>query len=230
MTALVDDFTSTGKKLFFHQEAMKNLQNGKGQPITTHVMLCDHCQHSCSFCSVQTRGEDSLAYDDVLAYLDILLRYSLRGVILSGGGNPILYKCKKTGKNFNDIAPSKTTLGLSYVFADIYDEPADPHHGKVSTQGDLITLDRSKLTPTRWASERIPELTRQIRHYIDIHKPTYCRILPNCLEPNMIQQRCEQLQLMANEINDGIGEVCFVQNKPPAAPNVCLLGFPHPVL
>ena len=35
---------------------------------------------------------------------------------------------------------------------------------------------------------------------------------------------------MANEINDGIGEVCFVQNKPPAAPNVCLLGFPHPVL
>ena len=112
MTALVDDFTSTGKKLFFHQEAMKNLQNGKGQPITTHVMLCDHCQHSCSFCSVQTRGEDSLAYDDVLAYLDILLRYSLRGVILSGGGNPILYKCKKTGKNFNDIVSAIHERGL----------------------------------------------------------------------------------------------------------------------
>lgn len=107
-----DSYTSTGAKFFAHQEAMKNLQNGKGQAITTHVMLCDYCQHQCAFCSVASRPGDSLAFDDVMAYLDILLRYGLKSVILSGGGNPILYKCKKTGKNFNDVVDAIHANGL----------------------------------------------------------------------------------------------------------------------
>jgi len=315
MVALNDTFTSTGHKFFAHQEAMQNLKNGKGQPVVTHVMLTDVCNHTCAFCSVQARAGDSLAFDDVMAYLDILQKHSLRAVILSGGGNPILYKCKKTGKNFNDVVdaihargleiglitngmplqsvhphlgqnvtvnadgsgvvenkygcprktwkgirvstldkltwirismagldheenevyvpdidPSKTTLGFSYVAHDIYTEPADPHHGKVSTVSDIITLDRTNLE-TRHFEDRIGELIDQITHYVDKYKPRYVRMLPNCLEPSLIPQRCEQLQSMADLINYRTRyNAAFVQQKPPAAPKACYLGYIHPVL
>jgi len=112
MTQLLQEFTSTGSKLFFHQEAMQKLRNGKGQPVVSHVMLTDVCNHSCAFCSVQARAGDSLAFDDVMAYLDILIKYGLKAVILSGGGNPILYRCKKTGKNFNHVVSEINERGL----------------------------------------------------------------------------------------------------------------------
>ena len=298
---LNDTFTSTGAKFFAHQEVMTKLRNGKGQPITTHVMLTDVCQHTCAFCSVQARAGDSLAFDDVMSYLDILLRYGLKSVILSGGGNPILYKCKVTGKNFNnvvdaihtrgleiglitngmllreyvsawddgvptfreswgtvrpetldkltwvrismagldhderevfvpDINPGRTTLGFSYVAHDLYQEPADRHHGKVSTQLDLISGNKCRVPDWTFES-RIGELMEQITFYVNVYEPRYVRLLPNCLEPRLIPRRCEQLGEMAQAINRTVGaDVVFVQQKPPKAPHACYLGYIHPVL
>jgi len=264
--------------------------------VTTHVMLTDVCNHTCAFCSVQARAGDSLPFDDVMAYLDILLRFGLKAVILSGGGNPILYRCKKTGKNFNDVVdaihsrgleiglitngtplvrragfktwkgvkpitldkltwirismagldheerevyvpdidPTKTTLGFSYVGHDIYTEPADPHHGKVSTPHDLLSGDKHR-APDEPFESRIQWLTEKITHYVLKHKPKYVRLLPNCLEPELIPRRCEQLNEMARCINlhvddSGFTEVAFVQQKPPRAPKACYLGYIHPVL
>lgn len=313
MTALNDVFTSTGHKFFAHQEAMKNLRNGKGQPVVTHVMLTDVCNHKCAFCSVQARAGDSLPFHDVMSYLDILRGYGLKAVILSGGGNPILYKCKRSGNNFNDVVdaihsrgleiglitngmplreyeydiavtqsmsyepldievirrtrkswqtvrpetldkltwvrismagldhaerevyvpdvdPSKTTLGFSYVAHDIYTEPADPHHGKVSTHRDLLSGNPMR-DPT-WAFEdRIGTLTSSIDYYVQRFRPKYVRLLPNCLEPSLIPCRCDQLKEMADKVNSRYGsDVVFVQQKPPKAPRACYLGYIHPVL
>lgn len=310
--SLNDTFTSTGHKFFAHQEAMANLRNGRGQPIVTHVMLTDVCNHSCAFCSVQARAGDSLPFDDVVSYLKILVGYGLKAVILSGGGNPILYKCKSTKADFNDVVaaihrmgleiglitngmplkswgwkedskgewwnedhiltrnswksvlpstldkltwvrismsgldheerevyvpdidPSKTTLGFSYVGHDIYEEPADPHHGKVSTTRDLLTLGTARVgLKTQWMEERLPELIKQIGDYVQRYNPRYVRLLPNCLEPSKIKQRCLLMKGMAFHINNvyaGGRDVVFVQHKPPAAPKACLLGAVHPVL
>jgi MoaA/NifB/PqqE/SkfB family radical SAM enzyme len=281
---LKDTYTSTGSKFFCHQEAMTKLRNGKGQPIVTHVMLTDVCNHTCAFCSVQARHGDSLRLDDVLKYIDTLMFYGLRAVILSGGGNPILYKNKEN--NFNDVVsllfargleiglitngmplrlfnnreswgtvrpetldrlkwirismsgfdhpedevyvpdidPSKTTLGFSYVAHDIYVEPEDKYHGKVSTRRDLLSEDRP---PDITFESRIDELTEKIELYVRTYKPKYVRLLPNCLEPDKIPMRCEQLQYMADRINP---DIVFVQNKPPKAPKACYLGYVHPVL
>ncbi len=299
MAASINDtFTSTGAKFFAHQEAMTKLQNGQGQPITTHVMLTDVCNHSCAFCSVQHRAGESLPFDTVTSYLDILIGFGLKSVILSGGGNPILYKCKETGKDFNDVVGAihsrgleiglitngmalrlygddekkfraswksvrpetldkitwirismagldhkenevyvpeinadKTTLGFSYVAHDIYDEPADKAHGKVSTQADLITADRSICKATWTFEERIDKLTAQFLEYCNAYNPRYVRLLPNCLEPKLIDHRCGQLAAIAEQVNGALKkEVLFVQHKPPMAPKVCLLGYIHPVL
>jgi Radical SAM superfamily len=307
--SLNDTFTSTGAKFFAHQEAMTKLRNGVGQPIVTHVMLTDVCNHTCAFCSVQARAGDSLRFGDVTSYLDILQGYGLKAVILSGGGNPILYKCKKTGKDFNDVVcaihergleiglitngmplkgyeedewndeypptirkswatvspdtldklawvrismagldhderevyvpdidRSKTVLGFSYVGHDIFYVPAEPHHGKVSTYHDLAPftppLGNPKDRAPDWPfEERIPRLIQQIRDYVKTYKPKYVRLLPNCLEPELIQRRCDQMQYMADTINSAVGSnVVFVQYKPPKAPHACYLGYVHPVL
>lgn len=306
--SLQNSYVSTGEKFFAHQEAMTNLRNGRGQPITCHIMATDVCNHSCAFCSVQHRAGDVLPFDDIVGFVDILLRYDLKSVILSGGGNPILYKCKKTGKDFNDVVsaihdrgleiglitngmplrpygwtvgggdgsllppiddvrrswmtvrpetldkltwvrismsgldhqerevyvpeidPSKTTLGFSYVAHDLYKEPADPHHGKVSRQLDLISRDKHS-EPDEFFDHRRNELTQQISWYAKQHRPRYVRLLPNCLEPELIAGRCEDLRGMAMEINRVVmRDVAFVQYKPPAPPHACYLGYVHPVL
>lgn len=296
MIATIDTFTSTGHKFFAHEEAMAKLRNGQGQPIVTHVMLTDVCNHSCAFCSVQARAGDSLRFMDIVDYITILIGYGLKAVILSGGGNPILYKCKHSLSDFNDVVdflcaaglevglitngmrlqeygplfgrrkswgtvrpdtldkltwvrismagldheenkvfvpdvdPTKTTLGFSYVAHDIYQEPADPHHGKVSRPLDLLSGDKGRCAE-RPFDGRIPELTDQITRYCLDHNPRYVRLLPNCLEPERIKFRCEQLQHMALEVNETVGrDVAFVQYKPPSAPKACYLGYVHPVL
>lgn len=321
MTALNRQFTSTGHKFFLHQEAMNNLRNQQGTPVVSHIMLTDICQHKCAFCSVATRDGNSLTMQQLKEYLDQLVPLGLKAVILSGGGNPILYKDKEESTigqhpmlpprhaNFNDavdfiksygleiglitngmplkeygwtipipsatemlqpgtfplfasgvrkswltvhpktldkltwvrismsgldhkegavfvpdIDPSKTTLGFSYVLHDIYVDPQEPNHGKVSTPGDLVSA-----APTRTilANERIPVLTEQIEYYVKAHKPVYVRLLPNCLEPLKIEERCVQLQEMAAQIDPN---TVFVQYKPPQAPKRCFLGYIHPVL
>lgn len=300
--ALLDTFTSTGIKFFAHEEAMEKLRNGRGQPITTHIMLTDVCNHKCAFCSVQARAGDSLDFAVVTKYLDILLERDLKAVILSGGGNPILYKCKRTGKDFNDVVwacyargldiglitngmplrkyggnwninleifderlswktvlpetldrlawirismsgldheentvyvpdtdKARTALGFSYVAHDVYDEPTDPHHGRVSRPLDLISDKERK--PARTFEERIDELTAAIIKYVQQYSPRYVRLLPNCLEPEKIDRRCIQLADMVRVINfQANREVAFIQQKPPKAPNACYLGYVHPVL
>lgn len=281
--SLTNSYTSTGAKFFHHEEAMRKLRNGQGQPIVTHLMPTDICQHTCAFCSVQTRDGAVLGLYEMLDYLDILLKYGLKAVIISGGGNPLLYH--SAGHDFNDLiegihergleiglitngmplrevdgrmtwkgvypwtldrltwvrismsgldhaenevyvpdlAPN-TRLGFSYILHDVYDEPLDKNHGKVSTEADLISKGPHKVVK---AEERIPELTEHIAAITQAYHPAYVRLLPNCLEPSKIPERCEQLQEMANLIDP---DVAFVQYKPPRPPNACYLGYVHPVL
>lgn len=287
---LSSSFTSDASKFYWHQDVMEAMRNGSGKPVVTHVMPTDLCDKTCAFCSVQRREKDSLTMHQVRTYLEQLVHRGLKAVIISGGGNPILYKCKETGAGFNelvdmmhgmglqlglitnglrmktypggrkswltvkpetldkltwvrismagldheerevfvpDIDPGKTTLGFSYVYHDLYVEPADRWHGKVSTPDDLVTPLVDGDGRVTYASDRLPWLTKTIREYVEKYNPVYCRVLPNCLEPEKINHRCEELQRMADAIDPTI---VFVQWKPPAAPKHCFLGWVHPVL
>lgn len=303
MTTINDIFTSTGHKLLWHTEAIQGLRNGKPRVVTAHVMPTDVCAHKCGFCSVGQRVGDVLPMRIISGFVGTLKNHGLLSVIISGGGNPILYKCPETGANFNnlidmihgmdlqiglisdgmplrrfeftppedtdyhtfreswgtvrpetldkltwvrismagldheerevfvpDVDPTKTTLGFSYIAHDIWYEPADPYHGKVSTSSDLISGDRNR-APDWTFEERANELTTQIAHYVKTYRPRYARLLPNCLEPELIPRRCGRLAVMAEDINSEVGaEVVFVQYKPPQAPKHCWNGYLHPTL
>lgn len=95
-------FTSTGLKLWHHQEAMEALRNGKGMPISCWVAPTDVCNAKCSFCSVGERIGDVLKFSQITEFLDQLIPLGLKSVTFSGGGNPLIYKCKETGKGLED--------------------------------------------------------------------------------------------------------------------------------
>lgn len=292
MTALKDSFTSTGSKLMWHTEAMKGLREGKPRVITCHVMPTDRCAHRCGFCSVGQRAGDVLPMDTIFGFVNALKRHGLLSVIVSGGGNPILYKCPETGATFDDlidefhkrdlqigvisdgmplkdyggrkswktvkpetldkmtwlrismagldhdenrvdvpdIDPSKTTLGFSYIAHDLFFDAEEKFHGRVSTELDIVSKDRSSVREWRF-KDRVTTLTDQFSHYCTTYQPKYLRALPNCLEPNLIEERCRILQEMCDKVNSVVGKaVAFVQHKPPRAPLHCWNGYVHPTL
>lgn len=112
MSELVSNFTSTGSKLFYHQEAMQALRDGSGKPIHAWLAAHDLCNHKCSFCSVGERAGDVLSFNVIKPYFETLTRLGLKAVTLSGGGNSILYKCRETGADFNDLVDFLHGLGL----------------------------------------------------------------------------------------------------------------------
>jgi MoaA/NifB/PqqE/SkfB family radical SAM enzyme len=105
-------FTSTGEKLFHHQQAMQALRDGSGKPIHAWLAAHDLCNHRCTFCSVGERAGDTLSFTRIQKYFTTLAELGLKAVTLSGGGNSILYKCKETGADFNDLVAFLHALGL----------------------------------------------------------------------------------------------------------------------
>lgn len=301
--SLNDTFTSTGSKLLWHTGAMQGLRAGKPRVVTVHVMPTDVCAHKCGFCSVGQRAGDVLPMRVIMGFVEVLKRHGLLSVIVSGGGNPILYKCPETGANFDDLIdmvhsmglqiglisdgmplrkfagnwsyshntftfrhswgtvrpetldkltwlrismagldhdeervfvpdvdPSKTALGFSYIAHDLFYDAEEKHHGRVSTELDIVSEDKSKVR--RWLfADRIAELTEQFTHYCSLYRPRYLRALPNCLQPALIARRCHVLQGMCDKVNAAVGQtVAFVQHKPPSAPKHCWNGYVHPTL
>lgn len=105
-------FTSTGEKILYHQELLEKLRNGSGMPVSAWIAPTDVCNAKCSFCSVGERVGDVLPYGVITGFVDQLHKLGLKSVTLSGGGNPLLYKCKLTGKDINDVVDYIHGLGI----------------------------------------------------------------------------------------------------------------------
>jgi MoaA/NifB/PqqE/SkfB family radical SAM enzyme len=92
-------FTSTGDKLLYHRIAMKKFRDElKASPIVLHVMPTSACNLKCDFCSVKDRNlHESLNFEtQIIPLIKELKKRGLKAVILSGGGEPLLYsKFKK---------------------------------------------------------------------------------------------------------------------------------------
>lgn len=109
---LASSFTSTGEKLFWHQEAMAKLRNKRGTPISSWCAPTDVCNAKCSFCSVGERPGDVLPFSIVKSFIDQLVPLGLKSITFSGGGNFLLYRCKESGKNCNDVINYANSQGL----------------------------------------------------------------------------------------------------------------------
>jgi organic radical activating enzyme len=92
-------FTSTGIKFWRHQEQMLNYKIGDSNTIiSTHISPEGACNLKCPYCSVTYRKNSSRIELNVIKdYVIKLKSRGLKAVILTGGGEPTMYK------HFNEL-------------------------------------------------------------------------------------------------------------------------------
>ena len=119
-------FTSTGDKLNHHPALLRDLQNRTPHVVSFHLMPTDICNLACSFCSVADRNspyqelkkssefvpdgeKEYYARDPFLDFeseikpaVSALKKWGAKAVILSGGGEPTVYRDRK-GSKFSDL-------------------------------------------------------------------------------------------------------------------------------
>lgn len=82
----------SGNKLFHHLDRV----NGDFRPITADVFLTNYCNNGCGFCTYNRWEHDKsscyMPYDDFVKYAMRLTDLGVKGIILTGGGEPTINK------------------------------------------------------------------------------------------------------------------------------------------
>ncbi|MEO1009098.1 MAG: radical SAM protein [Planctomycetota bacterium] len=101
-------FTSTGVKFWKHRAAMEGYRDGTGHSvISTHIAPEGRCNLSCDYCSVTHRTfHSTIPLETIQDYVTKLKSRGLKAVILTGGGEPTVYK------HFNELGEWLLDEGL----------------------------------------------------------------------------------------------------------------------
>jgi MoaA/NifB/PqqE/SkfB family radical SAM enzyme len=107
-------FSTWGDKLLQHADVLHSIQNNKMfKPITVQLAPCEMCDSDCPFCSVAARPLKSyLPFDKIVNCLRDFRALGAKGLEITGGGNPMLYRDKEAKKDINDIIDVAHDLGF----------------------------------------------------------------------------------------------------------------------
>lgn len=80
----------------------------KNLPITAEMFLTDYCNLSCGYCRYTNNSGKYMHFNDFVAYATRLVQMGVRGIILTGGGEPTL------NPEFDKITGWLERNGISY--------------------------------------------------------------------------------------------------------------------
>lgn len=240
-------YTSTGDKLLYHKKAIKDLRNKINHPIVLHIMPTELCNLKCIFCSVAQRGEDGELFPDLrLEQIKNVVRkfksMGLKAVILSGGGEPTLYKHINELLEYlksEDIEIGMITNGIDLgnkikhdnikllswirISANSFDYVNEINIPKLNKK---TTLGFSYIWNPLTTDKVIRKIKDKIKEQASSNPVAYVRMLPDCnLETSELEQAHKQLR----KITMALGSPFFHQYKTHKTPRECHLGRVHPV-
>lgn len=96
----------SGNKLLFHCASI-----AARTPITADVFLNDYCNNRCPYCTYARYGDrngEYMKFEDFKRYAHILLTAGVKGIILTGGGEPTI------SKDFDQITEWLEEMGIEY--------------------------------------------------------------------------------------------------------------------
>lgn len=110
---LTQQFSTWGDKLLQHADVLNSIQNeGVFKPITVQLALTEVCQSDCAFCSVANRPISShMSFAQIEQCLRDFRALGAKSIELTGGGNPLLYRDRKSKHNVNDVVRSAASMG-----------------------------------------------------------------------------------------------------------------------
>lgn len=222
-------YTSTGIKFWRHVEAMENYKNGNPNTvISTHISPEGTCNLRCPYCSVTYRDTHSrLDMDTIKDYVTKLMSRGLKAVILTGGGEPTIYK------NFNELVRWLKSRKLSVALitnGTMSRRIADDVWGmfdwiRVSINvfdgwEDKIGLNLNMINPEKTVvgcsmvytveheksetdTTNRMELFKKVSKVADQCGAQYIRLLPNCLlEQNALIRQHKALEKDLQKLDD----------------------------
>ena len=239
-------YTSTGRKFLFHLDRLQEFQQtGRTNPISTHISPEGRCNLKCAYCSVSSRETfNRIDLDVIKSYISTLKRRGLKAVILSGGGESVLYPHFNDLVRFiigNDLKVALITNGtqfdrvekdvlsaFSWVRVSINVFPGWEEKIKVPEFGLKTVLGFSYVYSTHEKSDTFV----RIKAMADKYNPSYIRLLPNCLlgqEELLLEHRALSIRL--EELDDPRFFHQLKLHEPPA-PHIqhCSMGFFRPYL
>jgi len=241
-------YTSTGEKLMYHKDAITDLRKRKNHPIVLHIMPTEVCNLRCIFCSVAQRGEEGKLYSDLtmdqIRYVvEFLKKRGLKAVILSGGGEPIIYP--EINELIEYLYQNGLEIGLITNGVLVKDKIKKDNIDKltwvrvsINTLDYLEKIELPKFNPEKttfgmsyiWndlSNKRFERVKQGIKNISKTHKIEYVRLLPDCnLDDDDLEKMHKKLHKLAKEL----GEPYFHQYKIHQQPKECHLGRVHPVL
>ena len=241
-------FTSTGEKLLHHKSALCDLRAAKNHPIVLHIMPTEVCNLRCVFCSVAQRGKEDKLFQDLTMeqirfVISKLQPMGLKAVILSGGGEPTLYKPineliahlhavgMEIGLITNGIPLAKKVspenlarLSWVRISANAFDYVADI---QIPRLGSDTILGFSYIWNARTSDRILAKIVGKINEQRSTNPVTYVRMLPDC---NLETAELETMHAKLRKVTQQLGDPFFHQYKTHKTPAECHLGRVHPVL
>lgn len=235
----VSTYTSTGEKLLFHPDVVKEvLANKKASPVSLQIAPTSECNLNCSFCSNTNRERNqSLSFIEIGNILSNLTTLGLRTVEWTGGGDPTMYG------RINEVISLADRIGLK--------------QGLI-TNGVLLKekLTKDSLSKLYWVRISlncldyvnkidIPEIKgilgfsyvmndrtdsetiEKIKTYIAKYNPAYVRVVPNCQSTH--EEQMKNNAKLAPFVK-GLGSPWFFQPKVFCKPSRCYWGYFKPFL
>lgn len=199
-SAMEHRFTSTGIKFWKHRGSLESYRQGTGRTvISTHIAPEGRCNLKCSYCSVSERTlHSTIELPRIQDYVTKLKGRGLRAVILTGGGEPTLYK------QFNELGEWILDQGLELAlitngtqFQRVSDRVlANLTWVRISMNvfrdwDRKIQVPRERLGHATTVGMSVcysgenkdPEFLRRVGEIADAHGVSYVRVLPDCMLP-----------------------------------------------
>lgn len=237
------NFTSTGIKFLKYLDRLKEFQEGKPvRPITLHVMPESRCNLKCGFCSVAKRDmHESLSIDIIKGTVSSLCNIGLKGIVISGGGEPTLYKSINELLRFlyeSGLAVGLITNGTGFdkvdsllinkltwvrVSANVLDY-VDEDKLKIPIFNNSTVFGMSYIVSLDTKEDSLVK----VKKFADKYNAKYVRVAADCLVSDVLLE--EQNRRISNAVNDLNDGRFFHHYKKHGTPPRCYLGYFHPIL
>ena len=213
----VNKYTSTGCKLIHHPEVIRKIQEIKrATPISIQIAPTSRCNLKCEFCSNSKRtSHEDLDFNKLCSFLKQMKSLGAKTIEWTGGGDPTQYK------NINEGILKAKDLGFKQGFItngvalDVLDLGSlkNLHWIRISMNGldygkTAIMPDKKHLNGTLGFSyvmndKTTPDILKELDVVVKRSKPSYVRIVPNCLvskEQQLINNKelGEKVKLLGN--------------------------------
>ena len=219
-----------------HLDVLKSMQDGAWKPIELTLAPTDRCNLNCSFCSVKNREMDELDFEELKLALVDLYTLGLKSVVLSGGGEPILYPYINELISFIkvlDMDVGLITNGINLNKKITIESLQQLTWIRIS----LNSLDYVKQLELElpedldvglsyvWNEKTDDEVLYKVELLANRLKVNFVRVVPDCSD---IEKQKEYDTIIKETIKDK--DKFFYQNKDRSLPEYCAVGLIKPYL